>query len=353
MSKRSASFFTSLILIAFAGGLLAWAFAHVRWQEVWLALRSLHLWQLALLLLLNLLIVALFSGRWWVLLRLQGFRVPFSLTVIYRLAGFGVSYLTPGPQFGGEGWLVVLLRRRHAIPFSEGSASVALDKLIELLANFSFLAFGLLISVRLGIAPSTFTTALMLLFLSLLSAPFLVFGALAGGIFPASWLTERWKNTTSPLAKLLHFIAKAEQRSASLMRQHLGHVIGLYFYSLAIWVVMVGEYRLTLFFLGVNANLNQTLFSLTAARLAFLTPLPGGAGILEAAQVTAFQFLGLSAAFGLSLSLLQRARDLLLAVLGIVLGSLMHLLRHSSSGEQAALEAFSPSPSFSLKERDP
>lgn len=352
MSKRSASFLTSLILMAVAGGLLAWAFAHVRWQEIWLALQSLHLWQLALLLLLNLLIVALFSGRWWVLLRLQGFRVPFSLTVVYRLAGFGVSYLTPGPQFGGEGWLVVLLRRRHAVPFSEGSASVALDKLIELLANFSFLAFGLLVSLRYGGFHHVISDAITLPLIGLLSVPFLLFGLLASGILPASWLTERWKRAPKFLLKPLSLLSAAERRSAGLIRQHLAQVIALYLYSLAIWLVMVGEYWLTLQFLGLNANLNQTLFSLTAARLAFLTPLPGGLGALEAAQVTAFQAIGLGASLGLSLTLIQRTRDILLAVSGIALGSLMHLRPRPSAIEQPALKELSPYPSISLKERD-
>ncbi|MCX8062265.1 MAG: flippase-like domain-containing protein [Anaerolineales bacterium] len=352
MHKRWTSVGMTLGLIALVGGLLAWTFAFVRWQEVWLALRALHFWQFALLFSLNLGIVALFSARWWYLLRLQGFRVSFLSTVIYRLAGFGVSYLTPGPQFGGEGWLVVLLRRRHAVPFSEGSASIAMDKLIELLANFSFLGFGLLFILRLGVANSVLTTTLMLPLIGLLSAPFLIFGALSSGILPASWLAERWKCSPSFVGKVVHLIAKAELRSASLIRQRLRQVIALYLYSLGIWLGMVGEYWLTLNFLGINANLSQTLFSLTATRLAFLTPLPGGLGALEAAQVTALQVLGFGGSLGLSLTLLQRARDLFLALMGIILGSLMHLRLRPSAIEQPALEALSPYPSYLPKERD-
>ncbi|MCS6906757.1 MAG: lysylphosphatidylglycerol synthase transmembrane domain-containing protein [Anaerolineales bacterium] len=352
ISKRRASIGVTLGLITLAGGLLVWTFAYAGWQEAWSALRALHFWQIALLLSLNLGIVALFSARWWYLLRLQGFKVPFLSAVVYRLAGFGVSYLTPGPQFGGEGWLLVLLRRRHAVPLTEGGASVALDKLIEILSNFSFLGLGLLISLWLGIAHPALSAAMMLPMIGLLGVLFLLFAALAGGILPASWLVKRLKFGLSAIGRLLHLVAQAEQRSAGLIRQHLAQVIALYLYSLGIWVAMVGEYWLTLHFLGANANLSQTLFSLTAARLAFLTPLPGGLGALEASQVAALQILGLGASLGLSLSLLHRARDLFLAFLGVFLGSLMHLRPRSRVPERPALDTRSVYPSRLPEEYD-
>ncbi len=352
MSKRRAGLLITLSLTAAAGFLLIWTVTQVRWQEVWLALRNLRWWQLALLMGLNLLIVVLISARWWWVLRLQGNKIPFFSLVFYRLAGFGVSYLTPGPQFGGEGWLVILLNRRHAVPLAAGSASVALDKLIELLANFSFLAFGLLVSLQLGISPNRLSANLFVPLFSLFLIPFLLFLALASGLLPATWLVRRWQQPPPVLGKVIRLIANAESLSASLIRQRMGAVIALYFYSLAIWLVMVVEYWLTVRFLGVNVNLTHTLFSMTAARLAFLTPLPGGIGALEAAQVTAMQVLGLGASAGLSLSLLQRGRDLLLALAGIAGGSLLHLHPIKLPAHAAALTAASPYSTLSLQERD-
>jgi len=339
-------------LLAVAAILLAWTFAQVRWQSVWLALRGLRGWQLALLLALNLCLVALFSARWWLLLRMQGFKVSLGSLVVYRLAGFGVSYLTPGPQFGGEGWLVILLRRRHAVPVAEASASVALDKLIELLANFSFLAFGLLVSVRFGVFHQDLSSDFLVPLLLLLAIPFGLFATLASGILPATWLSQRWKRPPLVLGNLLSLVAQAERRSASLIRQRTARILLLYFFSLGIWLAMVGEYWLMLHFFGVRANLSQTLFSLTAARLAFLTPLPGGLGALEAAQAAAFQVLGYGASVGLSLSLLQRARDLLLAILGIGLGSIWHLRPLRVGLTQPDPNVVYPSPTLSLQEHD-
>lgn len=349
MRRQGVRFLITLSLIGLAGGLLAWTFTHIRWQEVWGALRSLHGWQLAFLFVLNLCIVALFSARWWFLLRLQGFKVPFLTLAVYRLAGFGVSYLTPGPQFGGEGWLVVLLRRRHAVALAEGSVSVAVDRLIELLANFTFLTFGLLVSVWVGISHPILSVAFAMPLIALLTVPFNLFAMLAKGLLPANWLLKRWQHPPLGVKGFLNFIADAEQRSAHLMRHNLGKLIVLYFYSVVIWVAMVGEYWLTLRFLALETNFQQTLFAMTATRLAFLPPLPGGVGALEAAQVAAFQVLGITASAGLSLSLLQRSRDLVLASLGIVLGSVLHL---RSANKPPSLEAPSPYPSLTLQERE-
>ena len=60
---------------------------------------------------------------------------------------------------------------------------------------------------------------------------------------------------------------------------------------------------------------------LTAARVAILLLLPGALGILEASQILAFSALGLNPVIGISVSLLIRARDVLLGTVGIWWGS--------------------------------
>jgi len=353
MHKRWIGLLLTLLLLILAGGLLAWTAARVRWEEVWLALRSLRPWQVTLWMLLNVGILILLNLRWRFLLHMQGVKVPLFSLFLYRLAGFGLSYLTPGPQFGGEGWLVILLRRRHGVPAVEGSISVAMDKLIELLANFSFLAFGLLVSLQVGIPQTLLSTALTPPLIVLLGLPFLLFGLLAKGVLPASWLAKHWQQPPRFLIKSLQVLSDAEQRSAKLIRQKLWLLIVVYLYSLGIWLVMLGEFWLMLHIFGINTGFRQTIFALTAARLAFLTPLPGGLGALEAAQVAAVQVLGFNASVGLSLSLLQRARDLFLASLGIAFGSLLHLRPFSPARETAGLETLPASPSLSFQERDP
>jgi uncharacterized protein (TIRG00374 family) len=88
--------------------------------------------------------------------------------------------------------------------------------------------------------------------------------------------------------------------------------------SLGVWVGMVYEYWLLTNFLGLRLSVIQSISALTAARLAFLTPLPGGLGVLEASQVLAMQTLGLDPSYGVSISLLIRLRDILFGLAGLL-----------------------------------
>jgi hypothetical protein len=64
-------------------------------------------------------------------------------------------------------------------------------------------------------------------------------------------------------------------------------------------------------------TLPQLVTALTAARISILLLLPAGLGALEASQAMAFGVLGLDPAVGLSASLLIRARDSLLGLIGL------------------------------------
>lgn len=309
--------------VLFAFLCLYWALKRVDLSEVLLTLHRITLWQITLLFGLNGGIVALFSARWSWLLRLQDVRLPFGALLLYRLSGFGVSYFTPGPQFGGEPWQIYLIHRRHNVPVSSGVSSLALDKLLELLANFSFLTFGLTLAVLWGLNRPVMNVSYAIPLAGLLLFPLLIILALGAGILPAAYLLRRFPAATALIQRLLLAFAKAEQGSAEIIRTYPVKVILLIAYSLLVWVVLVGEYWLTLRFFGVELGLNETILALTAARLAFLTPVPGGFGALEASQIFAMQALGFDGSLGLSISLFIRARDILFAGSGLLLGAVL------------------------------
>lgn len=316
--KRAALLLAGFILAALLG---YWTLQRVDLMVVLQTLRKLRLWQILALLIFNLGIVGLFSFRWWWILRLQGIHIPFRGLLLYRLSGFGLSYFTPGPQFGGEPWQVYFLYWRHAVPLSTGAASVALDKLMELLANFSFLAFGILTALQWGFFRLSSVPGFGLPMAGVLSLPLLILLALRFGILPATYLIRRFPSAPGVIRRGLSAFARAEQASADTLRNHSGAVAFIVLYSLLVWAAMLGEYWLTLWFFGVELGLSETVLALTAARLAFLTPIPGGLGALEASQTLAFQALGLEGSVGLSLSLFIRARDILFASAGLWLGS--------------------------------
>ena len=125
--------------------LLGWALRDIRPAEVAAALGRLGPGQIAALVLVNALTLLSFTGRWWLILRAQGYAIPYLALTGYRVAAFGVSYFTFGPQVGGEPLQVYLLQRRHGVPGSTSAAATALDKLLELLVNFTALVIGLVL----------------------------------------------------------------------------------------------------------------------------------------------------------------------------------------------------------------
>ena len=82
---------------------------------------------------------------------------------------------------------------------------------------------------------------------------------------------------------------------------------------------MLSEYFLITSFLKMDLTVWQTIAAWTMNWLAFLVPWPGGLGALEASQVFALGAFGVSAASAISLTLVVRARDLIISGVGILL----------------------------------
>ena len=312
--------------------LIVWALRDIPLQEVWDTLKGLSWGQIAFLAILNTVIVLLLSSRWWLLLRSLGHTLPYSSLVAYRQAAFGVSYFTPGPQFGGEPLQVYLTRNRHSIPGALAIAAVSLDKLLELIANFTFLAFGVFTILRGRLFGSLLPIEASIIAVGLLCLPLIYLFALWFGREPLSWFVEHIPTRYALLPRVRRIgqaVTSAEAQAKLFCQKKPLALLQAMLLSLLIWAVLVAEYWLALNFLGAELNLLQTIGVMTLARLAFLSPMPAGLGTLEASQVLAMGALGLNPALGLSISLLIRARDIIFASLGLLLG--LYLYRYTGS----------------------
>lgn len=309
----------------FVAGGLWWSVRGIAFGDVAAALRRLTAAEIAVLLLVNLGITLLYGLRWWLLLRLPGARVGLVHAWAYRMAGFSISYLTPGTQFGGEPLQIALVQRRHAVSRAAATASVVIDRAVELLGNFTFLVFGLVLSLQLRLIPWPQGEALAAVAIGLLALPvgFLIL-ALAG-VRPLTWLLDRLPIRPGPMAtgrsRLRAWTASTEGSIVEFCRRHPAGLMGAMGISLVSWGAMVFEYGLLLSFLEIRLAPAELIGVMTAGRLALLVPVPGGLGALEASQVLAMAALGYTRAEGLGLGLLLRARDMALAVVGLALGA--------------------------------
>jgi uncharacterized protein (TIRG00374 family) len=137
--------------LALLGILLWWALRKAPLAEIWATIQELQLWEIAVILAVNLFLYILVTLRWWIIVQAEAKRLPYFPLLGVRVAVFGISYFTLGPQVGGEPLQVFLLQRKYGLSFTRAVASVLLDKLLEFLVDFLLLGLGLTAVLRAGI----------------------------------------------------------------------------------------------------------------------------------------------------------------------------------------------------------
>lgn len=321
-----------LFWLALAALLLWLTLRTVDLSEVQARLGQLQPAQIILLLAVNVAVLATFSARWWLLLAAQGYRINYLLLMTYRLATFAVSYFTPGPHFGGEPLQVYLITSRHKTPVAVSVAAVVVDKVLEMTTNFTFLTIGVIFVVRAQALPDVSETQLLATSFLLLLLPLSLLAALMLGRRPIStllaWMERPWRwlrphSERLAATRFAEALRQSETQSIVLCRQHPITMLLAIGASILSWAAIVGEFWLMTAVLGLDLTLPEAVAALLAARVAILLPLPAALGALEISQALAMRLLGQSPAAGVSLSVLIRARDVLLGLIGLGLAGVL------------------------------
>ena len=304
--------------------LLWYALQGISWDPVWRLISGISLSAILVLVMVNLLMLPLMAARWWLLLKTLGASISLFTVNGYRMAAGTVSYLTPGPLFGGEPLAIYLLCRRQGIALPTATISVAVDKLLELLASFIVLAFCL---SALGVSGGKLFPGSqgLVLLIALFTGLICLATALFTGIRPLSRLLalintlyqKFWSTGGGKIWSMTKIIIKGEDLAHSLLRDHPASFLLANLLSLGQWVAIFSESWLMSFFLGTPLSFGQLTAVVVVARLAFFTPLPAGIGVLEAALPWVTTMLGLGSALGMGICLIIRLRDVVVNVAGI------------------------------------
>jgi len=309
----------SVVIIIFLAGLLYFALHNAPLIQIWNTLHQLQLWQILIILAIDAIIYLLITARWWIIVQAENKNISYLPMIDVRVAVFGISYFTIGPQVGGEPLQVIYLRRKYGLTYTRATSTVVMDKLLELLANFVLLVFGLTGIIQAGILSRSGNPPLVsLIVLSALVAwPLIHIILLYKKIYPLSALLQTISFIKN--SKAIRFIRASEHLAGRFCQRHPRALFAAIFISLIAAIGMVSEYFLMTSFLQIHLSFWQTVAAWTSGWLSFLVPLPGGLGALEASQVFALGFFGISAASAISVTLVMRARDLLIGGLGLVL----------------------------------
>jgi len=312
------------ILLCTFGLIIAWqALRGVAWHEVWHLLGKIDFRVIVFLTALNLLMLPLMNARWWLFLRMLDNRVGLLSLCAYRTAANTVSYLTPGPHFGGEPLSVYLLVQRHLISASAATASVAVDRLLELLASFGVLAFSVACLAFTEADPFKGTYHLLPIVAVFLLC-LVVLGSVVTGRKPFSQafrmlvglIHKPFPRVSRRIGQLADGVACTESIIQLLYQRQRYQFLLANFFSLVYWGAVFAEFWLISAFLGVQLLSWQLVGITIVARLAFFSPMPAGIGVLELALPWATASFGLGGALGVSLCLIIRLRDVIFSLFG-------------------------------------
>jgi uncharacterized protein (TIRG00374 family) len=301
------------------------AFRDIALRNYFMALGSWSNKEILLLAIVNVWIIFAMCIRLWMILKRCGVTVSIGHLAVYRIASNAISYITPGPHVGGEPLQILGLIRNHRLTSELAFASVITDRVVEMVANLTLICIGslyLMLFASLGASISSQVMALPLLVLIAVCVllkmvavgrrPLYVFLQQAQKLFRNCSLKSTWAA----------ILITGEKRTREILSQPQS-ILWLYFgCALMQWVLMGAEIWIIYVIIGVPLQPSELIAVVLFARLAFLLPLPGALGALEASQMMILAYLQFPPSAGLAACAIMRVRDLIVVGLGVGLVSL-------------------------------
>jgi glycosyltransferase 2 family protein len=324
---RRAKLFTLLLWLV-ALGLGAWILAQLPLAEISTSISSLSAKQWIVWLGLNGVIILVLGLRWQLLTIALAAPISFLKLLAIRQAGQAVSFITPGPQFGGEPLQVYWLYK-YGMPLRKALLSLGLDRFFELWVNFSVLLLAvLLLLAGIGDNNTINNSENSIGDWQTMLAPLLIFLTLMVSlawvlIKQPQWINDRlervaarWQHNHRLNSINQHWQSLGDDLRYALRTQKLRFLLAILL-SLLGWAGLLAELYLILHYVGIEADLHSFLIILVAMRMALLLPMPGGVGTIEASVLWSFHTLNLPASAALGLIAMMRVRDAIVLLIGL------------------------------------
>ena len=270
------------------------------------------------LLAINSLILFLSVKRWQILA--QAFDIQLSLAHLFKVrqAGNTISFVTPGPQFGGEPLQLYWLSQSHEIPMDISLAILGADRFMEIFINLSILLLSVIFIFYTDIEVNLSKTFLFIfLTVSILTMLLVLF------LRQPEWLENIFKSLFSRFTHTVSNSNESQNASSSWGRiltkieKNKSKVILAATIALLGWIALLFELLMMMEALGVSSNFYEVIFVMLGIRIALLMPIPGGVGTIEASLFWSFEILGLTLAGAGGLIALSRLRDVIVLFIGI------------------------------------
>ena len=276
------------------------------------------------LFLVNLVILFLAVKRWQIISQIFGVEISFARLFIIRQAGSTFSFVTPGPQFGGEPLQALWLNRGQGVPLDNTIASIGADRFIEIFINFSFLFLGILLVIQGNIeadlsSAGFFVSLSLICLITLLSLLFYKHRFIVSSLFSLYRLVFQKTSDKDQEQRIITNTSVIFSRiEKEKLKVSFAIVIGAFG-----WLALIFELYLMMRALNLTPDLYEIVFVMLGIRIALLMPIPGGVGTIETSLIWSFGILGLSLVGAAGVIALNRIRDLIILALGT--GCLIYL----------------------------
>jgi glycosyltransferase 2 family protein len=263
--------------------------------------------------LIHLPLIVLMGAAWWSIGQ-AGRRASLPSFVAARLVRDAVAELLPFSQVGGfaAGVRLLSLTGFHA---RAGTLSLFADLLMEFFSKSLYAAAGLALAAWLR--PGSPMPPYLVLTLALLLGMSLLLLFLRGMLLRlVPRFIRRWGVSDSKLRGLRYLLVRERLAPSGIL-----HTI--------CWVLGGMEAYVTLRLMGIPVTVVEALAidSLVMSLRTFGFWVPAALGVQEAAYVLVCALFGLSADVAIALSLVRRARDILLGLVGVAIWQALELIQ--------------------------
>jgi len=294
-------FLLFLVSLLIGIGLFIWVIKFVGWPEIKNAFFVFTGWQGIVILSLSFLMALIGTWKWKRVLEETGAKISFQDIWKAYLASFSIRFLAPIVIVGAEIFQGYILKKKNSIPWSQGIASVIIDRILEWTANLTVIFFGgIFFLLMIGFLPMN----LVIIFGSV----FLIF--LAGVSF-FYFKAFKKESITKAIGKL--FNHKLDSQPLEIEKEFFNFFKPK---KRIMWQVF------GLNFLRAGVMLLRTLPALSIlgfTYLAVMIPIPAALGSHEVIQTFAFSSLDLGAAAATAFTMIIRGAELIVALFGIAI----------------------------------
>jgi uncharacterized protein (TIRG00374 family) len=295
---------TAIIIV----GLVLFA-RKVNWHTTWQNITDANRRDLILAALVNMLSLALKGVRWWIFLRPVG-APSLWLAIKATFAGAGLNNILVAN--GGEAARVVFVARTAHVPSAKVLATLALERMFELIGYIVMLALAVSF---LELPPALARTR-----------PF-AWAALAGVILLMIYLVRRPEAAEMVAAEtVLGWRARFTEYMRGFARTIGGISTGPRFIvalalSVSVWGLQVWTYALTARAAHFNLSLVGTVAAILAVNLGFaVRATPGNVGVFQAAYALTAGAFGMDRDQAIAVALLIQTQQILpITIVGVAL----------------------------------